>query len=197
MKNIFIALICILSAKSAIAQKDTLAFDERNKYIYYQTVDQQGLSKDTLYGRGLYFMHKAYPKGKLKITKTDETQGVLSGEGSFAVSKRSLLSGSLGGEISYTLRIEVKDSKYRYWFTDFKFTPYKRDRYGMEVLDPGIIFPMEEAKNKLEKRDVVVYLDKILSYSRQNGAILKSYMLKIAPVKKNAPALKKISTKDW
>lgn len=197
MKNIFIALICILSVKSAIAQKDTLAFDERNKYIYYQTTDQPGLSKDTLYGRGLYFMHKAYPKGKLKITKTDEAQGVLSGEGSFAVSKRSLLSGSLGGEISYTLRIEVKDSKYRYWFTDFKFTPYKRDRYGMEVLDPGIIFPMEEAKNKLEKRDVVVYLDKILSYSRQNGAILKSYMLKIAPVKKNAPALKKISTKDW
>jgi len=197
MKNIFVALICILSAKNAIAQKDTLAFDERNKYIYYQTVDQSGLVKDTLYGRGLYFMHKAFPKGKLKITKTDEAQGVLSGEGSFVVSKRSLLSGSLGGEISYTLRIEVKDSKYRYWFTDFKFTPYKRDRYGMDVLDPGITFPIEQAKSKLEKRDVAVYFDKILAYSRQNGVVLKSYMLKIAPVKKAAPALKKISTKDW
>jgi hypothetical protein len=197
MKNIFIALICILSVKNAVAQKDTLAFDEHNKYIYYQTADQPGLRKDTLYSRGLYFMHKAYPKGKLKITKADETQGVLNGEGSFVVSKRSLLSGSLGGEISYTLRIEVKDSKYRYWFTDFKFTPYKRDRYGMEVLDPGITFPMEEAKNKLEKRDVAVYLDKILAYSRQNGTVLKSYMLKIAPAKKTIQELKKISTKDW
>ncbi|WP_184549480.1 DUF4468 domain-containing protein [Mucilaginibacter sp. FT3.2] len=197
MKNIVVALIFILSAKVALAQKDSLAFDERNKYIYYQTVEQAALVKDTLFNRGLNFMRKAYPKGKLKITKTDEAAGVLTGEGSFVVTKKALILSSMGGQIAYTLHIEVKDGKYRYWFTDFVFSPYTRDRYGMDVLQPGVGIPMEDAKNKLDKKDFAVYLDKILANSRQNGAVLKSYMLKISSAPKTDKALKKISTKDW
>jgi len=197
MKNIVVALIFILSAKVALAQKDSLAFDERNKYIYYQTVEQAALVKDTLFNRGLNFMRKAYPKGKLKITKTDEAAGVLTGEGSFVVTKKALILSSMGGQIAYALHIEVKDAKYRYWFTDFVFSPYTRDRYGMDVLQPGVSIPMEDAKNKLEKKDFAVYLDKILANSRQNGAVLKSYMLKTSSAPKTDKALKKISTKDW
>jgi len=197
MKKIIIALLFILSAKIGFAQKDSLAFDERNKYIYYQTVEQAGLNKDTMYKRALYFTTKAYPKGKFKLLQADEQHGVVTGTSSIVVPKRSLISSGMGGEITYLLRIEVKDSKYRYWFTDFTFTPYKRDRYGMDVPTAGISIPMEQAKEKLDKKDIAVYLDKMLQNSRQDGAILKTYMLKISALPKKAPEIRKISTKDW
>ncbi|MDN3579704.1 DUF4468 domain-containing protein [Mucilaginibacter flavus] len=198
MKNIIVALIFLLSAKIALAQKDSLAFDERNKYIYYQATEQPGLSKDTLFNRGAHFMSKAFPKGKFKVTQSDEAKGVLTGEGSFIVPKRSLISNSLGGEISYTMQIEVKDAKYRYWFTDFTFSPYKRDRYGMEVLTPGVTTAMEKGKDVLDKKDFSVYLDKILLNSRQYGNTLKAYMLKVSAKPKVADkSIKKISTKEW
>jgi hypothetical protein len=198
MKNIIVALVLLLSAKTTLAQKDSLAFDERNKYIYYQAIEQSGLNKDTLFNRGAYFMNKAFPKGKFKVTKSDEAKGVLIGEGSFIVPKRSLISNSLGGEITYTMQIEVKNAKYRYWFTDFVFSPYKRDRYGMEVLTPGVSTAMEKGKDLLDKKDFSVYLDKILLNSRQYGGILKAYMFKLSAKPKVVDkTIKKISTKEW
>jgi len=197
MKNILIAFVCLLTAKAALAQKDSLAFDERNKYIYYQTVEAAGLAKDTLYKRALYFMNKAYPKSKLKLASADEPQGVLIAVGNFVITKRSLLSNSLGGETNYVLRVEVKNAKYRYWFTDFVFTPYKRDRFGNEVLVSGTDVAIENGKDKLDKKDLAVYMDKILQNSRQVGGVLKGYMLKISNLSKVEKEIKKISTKEW
>ena len=197
MKNILFAFVCILFVKTAAAQQDSLAFDENNKYIYYQTVEQAGLNKDTLYRRALYFMKKAAPKNKLKLTSADEAQGILTGSGSFMVTKKSLILSSNSGEIAYTMRVEVKDAKYRYWFTNFVYTPYRRDRYGMDVPVPGINIPLEEAKDKIDKKDIAVYLDKVLQNSRQVGAVLKSYMLKTSSLPKADKGIRKISTKEW
>ncbi len=198
MKNLIIAFVCILFVKAASAQQtDSLAFDENNKYIYYQTVGQAGLTKDTLYRRGLYFMKIAAPKWKLKQISADEAQGVLLGKGNFMVTKKALVLSAIGGEITYTARVEVKDGKYRYWFTDFVFIPYQRDRYGADVPVPGATIPLEKAKNKIDKRDVEVYLTKILQNSRQVGALLKAYMLKTSSLPKTVKDIKKISTKEW
>lgn len=199
MKNLIIAFACILLAKTASAQTDSLAFDENNKYIYYQTVELAGLNKDTLYTRALYFIKKSVTGNKLKLSKADEAQGVLTGKGSFMVTKKTLVLTGVGGEIDYTLRVEVKDAKYRYWFTDFVFIPYQRDRYGMDVPTPGLSIPMESAKSKIDPKDAAVYLDKILLNSRQVGAVLRSYMLKTSslPKPKVDKAIKKISTKEW
>ncbi|SDE25956.1 protein of unknown function [Mucilaginibacter pineti] len=199
MKNLIIALTCILFAKTVSAQTDSLAFDENNKYIYYQTVEQAGLNKDTLYTRALYFIKKSVTGNKLKLSKADEVLGTLTGKGSFMITKKTLVLAGVGGEIDYSLRIEVKDAKYRYWFTDFVFIPYQRDRYGMDVPTPGVYIPLENAKRKIDAKDVAAYLDKILQNSRQVGSVLKSYMLKISsmPKPKADKAIKKISTKEW
>jgi len=37
---------------------------------------------------------------------------------------------SIEGNINYHATIEVKDNKYRYFFDDFVYYDYKRDRYG-------------------------------------------------------------------
>jgi hypothetical protein len=184
MKNLIIAFACILLVKTAAAQQtDSLALDENNKYIYYQTVAQASLTKDTLYRRGLYFMKTAAPKWKLKQTSADEAQGVLLGKGSFMVTKKALILSTIGGEITYTSRIEVKDGQ--------------RDRYGADVPTPGIYIPLEKAKDKIDKRDLDVYLSKILQNSRQLGGLLKAYMLKTSSLPKSVKDLKKISTKEW
>ncbi|WP_183557732.1 DUF4468 domain-containing protein [Mucilaginibacter sp. SP1R1] len=196
MKYIIITLISMLFVKTAAAQKDSLSIDENDKYIYYQTVAQEGLSSDTLYARGLFFFNAAYPKGKLKLSSADKAQGVLIGTGSFMVAKKALVVGHEDGQITYTMRVEVKDSKYRYWFTDFVYTPYQRNRYNAYEPVPGINIPMERAKDKIEKKDFNEYLNKTLLNSRKVGDVLKSYMLKISALPK-ANKINKISTKEW
>ena len=197
MKNILMAFICMLFVKAAVAQKDSLSFDENDKYIYYQTVSQPGLSADTLYSRGLYFMKTAYPKSKLALVTADKTQGVLTGKGSFLVSKKAFIATHEDGAINYTVRVEVKDSKYRYWFTDFVYVPYQRNRYNVYEPTPGITIPMEQAKGKIDKADFTEYLNRILLNSRQAGTTLKAYMLKVSALPKEAPKIKRISTKEW
>lgn len=197
MKNILIALVCILFVKTAAAQKDSLSFDENDKYIYYQTVSQPGLSTDSLYNRGLYFMKTAYPKSKLSLVTADKTQGVLTGKGSFLVSKKAFIATHEDGAINFTVRIEVKDSKYRYWFTDFVYVPYQRNRYNVYEPIPGITIPMEQAKGKIDKADFNEYLNRILLNSKQAGTALKAYMLKTSALPKEGQKIKKISTKEW
>lgn len=197
MKNILIVFACVLLAKNASAQKDSLAFDENDKYIYYQTVTQEGLSADTLYSRGLYFFKLAYPKDKLKLSTTDKAQGVLVGSSGFLVSKKSFVTTHEDGEITYTLRVEVKDNKYRYWFTDFVYVPYQRNRYNVYEPVPGLTIPMEKAKDKLDKRDVAEFLNRILLNSRKVGGVLRLYMLKISALPKEQKKINKISTKGW
>jgi hypothetical protein len=197
MKNILLAFVCLLFVKTACAQKDSLAFDEHDKYIYYQTGSKPGLSADSLYNRGLYFIKTAYPKSKLTMVTADKSEGVITGKGSFLVSKKAFITTHEDGAISFSLRMEVKDSKYRYWFTDFVYTPYQRNRYNVYEPVPGVTIPMEHAQGKIDKDDFAVYLDKILLNSKQIGGTLKAYMLKTSALPQEVKKVKKISTKDW
>ena len=197
MKNILMALIGILFAQAAAAQKDSLSFDENDKYIYYQTASQPGLNRDTLYNRALYFMKTAALKNKLTLVTADKEQGVVTGKGSFPVSKKAFITAHEDGAISYTARIEVKDSKYRYWFTDFVYTPYQRNRYNAYEPVPGINIAMEHTQGKIEKDDFNEYLKRVLLNSKQVGGVLKAYMLKTSSLPKEDKKIKKISTKEW
>jgi len=196
MKRLIALLAGVLFTGIAFAQKDSLAMDENNKYIYYQVVTQPGLPADTLYNRALYFFKTAYSKKDLKLEGNDKDKGVLTGPGSFLVSKKSLVTSHEDGSVAFTLHIEVKEGKYRYWFTDFVFNPYQRNRYNSYESVPGIYIPLEKADGKIEKKDLASYMDGVLSSSRLIGGNLKAYMLKTSSLKKEEK-IKKISTKDW
>jgi len=199
MKNLLLALAAILYSGMVFAQKDSLSFDERDKYIYYKLVDQPGANADTLYNRGLYFLTTAYPKKTLALSKSDKAAYSLTAVGSYMVSKKGLVSNSDGGSLSYILKIEVKESKYRFWLTDFVYQPYQRNRYGSSEPVPGGDIPLEKALSKLSKADFNACLDQVLANSKQVGDKLKLYMLKVSSlVKKQEPKkVNKISTKDW
>ncbi|MDB4918333.1 MAG: hypothetical protein JWQ54_316 [Mucilaginibacter sp.] len=192
MKKVLIVITFFLAAKAAIAQKELLPFDENNKYIYYQVVDQANLIADTMYNRALYFLKTAYPKLKVTQNQTNES---ITGTGKLVVTSTLLLKHE-DGEINFNYTIESKEHKYRFWLTDFIFKPYKTDRYGKSVSVDGIEIPLESGAAKLTKKQIDSYLDQTGAYSKQFGDKLKQYMVKTSSLKKEAP-IKKISTKDW
>ena len=196
MKKLIILSLFALFAVPVFAQKDSLAFDENNKYIYYQVVEQPGIVADSLFNRAEYFFSKAYTQPALNLNSVDKSEKTLNGSGGFLVSKKTLVTSHEDGLVAFKMHIGVKDGKYRYWLTDFVFNPYQRNRYNNYESIPGIYIPLEKSEGKIDKKDLAAYLDGVLLSSRKIGAKLKEFMLKKPPVKKE-PAVKKISTKDW
>ena len=176
-----------------MAQQDLLSFDEHNKYIYYQVVDMPGIPADTLYARGLNFLKTEYPKFRLKGTPNANN---ISGEGKFLTYSGVSVLKHESGEITYSLSIEFKDQKYRYWLTGFTFTPYVRDRYGNFVPERGIAIPLETAISKLNKKDVDSYLNDTGAFCKQLGERLKLDITKV-PAPKKTETTKKVVTDNW
>ena len=194
MKKLFVALLLLLSIKSAIAQKDLLSIDEHSKYIYYQVVPQPALTVDTFQNRSTYFLKVNYPKNKIHKSEIPSTVG---GTGELLMLTGISAAKHIDGEVSYTFNIEYKDQKYRYWLTDFVFTPYYIDRYGNSVPKPGIETPLEDGASKLEKGELSNYSIQISNYSKQFGDKLKQYMLMISVIPVKEDKKKVITTKDW
>jgi len=192
MKTALIGLVCILFAKITFAQQDLLSFDEHNKYIYYQVVNMPGLVTDTLHERGDYFLKATYPKTAVKPVGTQGVQG----EGKFITYGGISVMRHEKGEMAYQVNIEFKDQKYRFWLTNFVFTPYQRDRYGNFVPQQGVDIPLETAASRLEKKELSSYLDETGAFCKQWGDKLKLYMLK-APAQKKEETVKKVITDKW
>ena len=177
-----------------MAQKDLLSFDEHNKYIYYQVVEQPGLTADTFQNRALYFLKTIYPKNVLNKI---ENPYAVSGSGKLLMLTGVSVAKHIDGEISYTFNIEYKDQKYRYWLTDFVFTPYYVDRYGNSVPKPGTEIPLQDSESKLDNGKLANYSIQISNYSKQFGERLKQHMLMISAEPAKIYKKKVISTKDW
>jgi Domain of unknown function (DUF4468) with TBP-like fold len=190
MKKPLVTLVCFLLSRLVNAQIPALALDEHNKYVYYQVIDLPGFSADSLYKNSVYFIQEAYPKKKPEH-----------GNSSIMIRDKFLTYTTLikheSGEISYTLNIECKDSKYRYWLTDFQFTPYQRDRYGVFVATPGINLPLETAASKIDKKELDSYLSQTAAFCTGLSEQLKKYMADGHSVKKIDHQPAKILTDKW
>ena len=187
-------LTCVTAAYTANGQKAMLALDENNKYIYYQVVDQPNATRDSLDRKALSFVRGTYKNVKTNLT----------GDSVISIKDKILTYSVLAfakhesGEVKYTLTIECRDNKYRYWFADFVFTPYYKDRYGNFVPQPGIEIPLEKAITKIDKKELDGYLDQTGAHCKQTGDALKAFMSQnhqsLKPV---AQPVKKIVTDKW
>jgi hypothetical protein len=195
MKKLIAVLIFSSFAKITLAQKDLLSFDEHNKFIYYQVVDAPGQSADSLHNTILHFLKISYPLLKLKTAAQSSTDIV--GEGKFLSYSSILILKHENGEINYKLSFEFKDQRYRYWLTNFVYTPYKRDRYNNFVPQSGIDIPLETATAKLDKREVENHLNETGAFCKQFTDSLKLYFAKPVPVIKKEEPAKKIVTDKW
>lgn len=192
MKNLILILLYIGFTKTALAQKDKLTTDERDKYIYYQTADMPGLSADTLYNRSMNGLTQYYhgtgfiPAGK--NGKEITINPIL-----IVYSSKSLARHE-DGEIAYTLHLEFKDAKYRYWLTDFIFRPYQRNRYSEFEKVPGVEVPLEKVKSKYGDQALSNYQEQIVGFAKQIGENMKIY---IATPQKKGIQPEKINIKNW
>lgn len=182
---------CLMISGIVNAQKSLLSLDENNKYIYYQVMDMPGFKADSLQKNMALFMKEFYPKEKsLQVTNSGAS-----------VKDRFLTYTSLvkheNGEMAYTLSIECKDGKYRYWVTDFVFTPYEKNRYGMFVPVNGVTIPLEKASDKLSKKDVEGYFEQTGAFCKQLGDKLKKCMTEGKTQPKVDKPVKKIVTEKW
>ena len=191
MKRLLLVAICLVTFCAANAQQTKLALDEHNKYIYYEVVDMAGISADSLHKNARGFIEHAYPKGKPESPANYH-----------ALIKDKFLTYTPlvkheSGEITYNLNIECKDGKYRYWLTDFVFTPYERNRYGMYVPVNGVNVPLETGSPKMTKKELDGYLDQTNVFCKQLSDRLKKFMVEGRPQAREDKPVKKIVTDKW
>lgn len=184
MKKIVLAVICVIfKVATASAQADSLVMDENNKYIYYQVVAQPASPADTLQARAIAFAKKAFEASKLKFKSSDK--GTIRATGGVLVAKKSSVAMHEDARIDYTMTIEVKDNRYRFWFTDLIIVPYARDRYANFVPVTGKNVKLENGLSILSKKDFDGYSAKLFTNIKDIGNRLKTYMkTPVASVKK-------------
>lgn len=198
MKRILLAIICLsLKLSGASAQGDPLMLDENNKYIYYQVVTQAKTPPDSLYERALLFLRSTRSAAKLTFIDDNKATGSIRASGGTLVRKRSTLSAHEDANINFNMVIEVKDGKYRYWFTDFVIVPYQRDRYANFVPVPGKSVPLEKGRSVLSQKDMDGYMQTLASNIVYVGDKLKSFMKDPEQAAKKEAKRASVTTKEW
>jgi hypothetical protein len=194
MKKLLAAFLFLLTYGAAFAQKDSLSIDQHNKYIYYHVVEQPGLTVDTFQNRMLYLLKTTFPESKIS-NKTN--LGNISGVGKFIVLSGISLIKHQDGEIQYAFHIQYRDQRYRYWLTNFVFTPYKNDDHGNRQLQTRLSVTLEHAERKLGVQKFNRYINETAGYSIRFGNEVNKYMSRFSKMHIREH-LKKISiTKTW
>jgi len=155
----------------------------------------KGTVKDSLTNRAMSFF-KNLDKNDVRI-QPSSSDSVINATGKFVISRTSAMLSHPSEEVNYHFVAEIKNGKYRYWLTDFKFTPYQRDRYGVFVPVSGVTTPLEKSPGKL---NAAVWKDYIKDASDQAikfGAKFKEQMA--SPLKTKSPekSTAPISTGKW
>jgi hypothetical protein len=184
--------MCVCLVKTTFAQKQQLTFDEHDKYIYYQVADMPGSNADTLYNRCLAGLTQYFHNSTGKPEVTPGSSIIIHSK--LIVYNNTGMAKHEDGEIAYTLHLEFKDAKYRYWLSDFVLQPYQRNRYSEYEKIPGIQVPLEKVKAKYDKKTLTNYQEQITDFGKQLGENLKLYV--INSPKKDA-GQNKTNTKEW
>lgn len=192
MKLISCLVLFTLSFVQLWAQEGALLpVDEKGKLIYYEVVSLKDQYKDSLQVRAFHYLKK---NKKLKFNSSLR-DSLLIAEGKMVVDKTLLVMSHPSGEILYRFYVEVKDSKYRFWLSDFSFIPYQRDRYGNFVPTTNISTPLEQNPGKLNASQWKEYQLQAAKYAKNIAVGFKQYMANLTPVV--MPAVQKVVDKNW
>jgi Domain of unknown function (DUF4468) with TBP-like fold len=192
MKYILLGILAFFSVKLSAQQKQ-FSKNDNGKFIYYQVVDSQLVSKDSLLQRARSFVNLVYKKSMKPESITDSS--VLA-KGTMVIDKTILVAGHPSGEVSYNFVFEVRQNKYRFWLTDMLFIPYQRDRYGNFVPATTIGVPLERTPGKLGAGAWKDILSSTYNKVEKFGNEFKKY-LATSSVEKTKKKAETISTKKW
>lgn len=148
MKHILLSVIFILTfnsisngqwyafkfKKSKAQQFGQIKFqkDQDGKIIFYEVVAVDTVPRDTLWKNARIWMKSILNEKGDKITDEQYLYGTIEANTSFMVYVSSMISKIPHGKIYYDVSLDVKDKKYRYTFTNFRFQYYKQDRKDLK-----------------------------------------------------------------
>ncbi|WP_147273676.1 DUF4468 domain-containing protein [Pedobacter chinensis] len=175
------------------AQEKQFSKDEQGKFIYYQVVDSQVVSKAVLLERAKHFIHSSNKK-LMKPERSTDTSVLANGK--LIIDKTILVAGHPSGEVNYNFVFEAREGKYRFWLTDFEYIPYQRDRYGNFVATTNIGTPLEK---RVDKLNAGTWKDIQASAYAKAVKFADSFKKFLATDKKVPEPVKKevISTRKW
>jgi len=125
------------------AQDMLLPRDETGHIVFYEVVEADSFTQEELLANAQQFARKTLGKKKVKPVQTDSVSSFVVKDASFKVYKK-VITQRVNGIIHYNFTLEAKAGKYRYFFSDFTFQPYERNRYGKFEPVSGKYKPLEE-----------------------------------------------------
>ncbi len=139
----FMMFSCMLVFFHALQAQDVLPRDETGHIVFYEVVEADSFTKEDLLGNAQNFIKEVLDKKKGKTSKSDSLTTLFVKGANFEVLKK-MITNRADGIIHYNFKLEAKDGKYRYFFSDFTFQPLERNRYGKFVPVSGKYKPLEE-----------------------------------------------------
>lgn len=136
-------IILLVVFHSLQAQEALLPREESGHIVFYEVVEADSFTQAQLLENARQFARKTLGKKKVKPVQTDSVASIAVKDASFNVYKK-IITQRADGIIHYNFKLEAKEGKYRYFFSDFKFQPYERNRYGKFVPVSGKYKPLEE-----------------------------------------------------
>ena len=192
MKKILTLLfVALVISNAGYAQKELMSLNEQNKYTYFKVgASQPQVNTDAL---------AAYLKKNVAglQSATVASSNMISGKGGVVVYRQGLVSGQEEGRIDYQLTVDFKDDKYRLILTEFTFTPYQRNRYGVFAPIDNVSIPLETNANKFSTKQMNGYLDKLGIYGKKLERTLTDFLFIKAALTPKPAGLKKVDTQSW
>lgn len=173
-QNIMLIVLLVLF-RSVQAQEVQLPRDESGHIVFYEVVEADSFTQEELLANVQQFARKTLGKKKVKPEQSDSTGSLLVKGAHFKVYKK-VITQRVDGIIHYNFRLEAKDGKYRYFFSDFEFQPYERNRYGKFVPVSGKYKPLEE-DFKGNKKDWEHHKESVVTIIQSQIEELKLTML--------------------
>jgi hypothetical protein len=194
MKFLFGFSFLVLVCTACFGQDKPLSNDDRAKLIYYEVVTAKDVTKDSLAARATAFLKKSAKTLKMKSAATDS---LFHASGKMIIGKTALVLSRPSGEVLYNFYAEIRDGKYRFWFTDFNFIPYQRDRYGNFVPSTTIGTPLENKPGKLNAAEWAGYIKAVTKEANILAGRFKDAMMNKTPTQPVVKAVPVSPTQKW
>jgi len=175
MNKIILILFIFFSSNNANAQlHDKFPFNEKGEIVYSEVVNIKGADKTDLYRKAkIFFVDDMLSTGNI-VQLDDKENGIIIGKGflTIPIQNKKL---SLPVNLHFTIKVEVKDDRYRYEIYSLRYET-KATSFTAEEL-----FAKEKSaeykKAKKNARDIAdQYLDRTITVVDNIVATLKEYM---------------------
>ncbi|HZK69306.1 MAG TPA: DUF4468 domain-containing protein [Paludibacter sp.] len=117
MKNLILITLLLIPCFS-FAQEVQLPINPKTQKIEYTDLVKvdSTLTSDELYTRARSWFATAFKSANNVIQMEDKSTGIIIGKGNFSIREQF---GLASGHVSFTIKTQVKDGRYKYWINDF------------------------------------------------------------------------------